>query len=91
VGDGKGGGRESPKVKVSRIKTTVWYVDSWETSPRKHVQARARIPRINSYQPTVVSWPFHNIVASVHRLEYRQLQNSIKTRVFAAQLGHAAH
>jgi len=26
-----------------------------------------------------------------HRLEYRQLQNSIKTRVFAAQLGHVAH
>jgi len=46
---------------------------------------------VYSYQPTVVSWPFHNIAASVHRLEYRQLQNSIKTRVFAAQLGHVAH
>jgi len=46
---------------------------------------------VSSYQPTVISWPFHNTVASVHCLEYRKLQNSIKTRVFAAQLGHVAH
>jgi len=46
---------------------------------------------VSSYQPTVVSWPFDNTVASVHRLEYRQPQNSIKTRVFAAQLGHVVH
>jgi len=46
---------------------------------------------VSSYQPTVVSRPFHSTVASVHRLEYRQLQNIIKTRVFAAQLGHVAH
>ena len=46
---------------------------------------------VSSYQPTVVSWPFHNTVASVRRFEYRQPQNSLKTRVFAAQLGHVAH
>jgi len=46
---------------------------------------------VSSYQPTVVSWPFDNTAASVHHLEYGQLQNSIKTRVFAAQLGHVAH
>jgi len=51
----------------------------------------SRFSQVSSYQPTVVSWPFHNTVASVHRLEYRQLQNSTKTRVFAAQLGHVAH
>ena len=41
--------------------------------------------------PAVSQLSFHNTVASVHRLEYRQPQNSIKTRVFAAQLGHVAH
>jgi len=53
--------------------------------------SQVTVADVSSYQPTVVSWPFHNTIASVHHLEYRQPQNSIKTRVFAAQLGHVVH
>ena len=46
--------------------------------------SQVTVEDVSSYQPTVISWPFHNTVASVHRLEYRLFQNSIKASVCCA-------